>query len=113
MATVEQTNDTSQVNPWWVWTESKSSWRSSIYRDWELKTGALLLLTLLLTYLVTSLISSIAIRRKKNGKETPQMPYWVPFLGNLIPFLWDPPGFCAGATLVSPISSQSYVKEIA
>lgn len=87
MATVEQTNDTSQVNAWRAWTESKSSWRSSVYRDWEFKTGALLLLTLLLTYLVTSLISSIAIRRKKNGKEPPQMPYWVPFLGNLIPFL--------------------------
>ena len=65
---------------------------------WGVMLGALLLLTSLLTYITTFLRSSIAIKRQKVGREPPIMPYWIPFIGNLIPYVWDPSGFCTKTT---------------
>ena len=65
--------------------------------DWRFMVGILLLLIFLLTYLATSLKSKITT----GGKKPPIVPYWVPFLGNLIPFVWDPAGFCSKITQVA------------
>lgn len=51
-----------------------------------------------LTFVTTSVKSSLAFRDKGNEKHPIPIPYWIPFLGNLIPFLWDPAGFCSWTT---------------
>lgn len=56
--------------------------------------GRFIVLTFLFTYTVTLLKSSIAIRSKRNGREPPMVPYWIPFMGNLLPFISDPYKYC-------------------
>jgi ABC-type anion transport system duplicated permease subunit len=60
--------------------------------------GLSVVLTFLLTYTITFLKSSMGLRSKKNGREPPMAPYWIPFLGNLLPFLRDPFTYCAETT---------------
>ena len=67
--------------------------QSNFHYDWRLIIGISLLLTFPITYLMTSLKSSIAIREKRLWREPPIMPYWIPYLGNLLPLLWDPSEF--------------------
>ena len=65
---------------------------------WGVMLAASLLLTFLLTYITTFLRSSISIKRRKVGGQPPIIPYWIPFIGNLIPYIWDPSGFCTKTT---------------
>lgn len=58
---------------------------------------ALLFMLLLLTYLLTSLRSNFALRTKISRKP-PIAPYFIPFLGNLLPFILNPAEFCAKTT---------------
>lgn len=75
-----------------------SFYRSTSQWDWKIKIGAGLLLLTLATYLTTSLESWIVIQSKKKEKRPPTVPYWIPFVRNLIPFLWDPARFFHRAT---------------
>ena len=68
---------------------------SALQYDRRVFIGTVLVLTFLITYLMTSLKSGIAIRRKKRGAKPPIMPYWIPFLGNMVPLLWDPSEYCS------------------
>lgn len=60
--------------------------------------GLSIVLTFLLTYIITLLKSSMGLRSKKHGREPPLAPYWIPFFGNLLPFIWDPFTYCAETT---------------
>ncbi len=66
--------------------------------------GLFIVLAFLLTYTITFMRSIVALRSKKHGREPPMAPYWIPFLGNLLPFIWDPFKYCAEATWVPTCS---------
>ena len=68
---------------------------SILQYDWRVRTATSLCLAFVLTYLATSVKSSMAIRSTRTQKKPPIVPYWLPFFGNLFPFLWDPPAFCS------------------
>lgn len=63
--------------------------------------GLLIALTFLLTYTTTLVKSSKLLRSNDRGRKPPIAPYWIPFLGNLLPFVWDPFTYCAEITCVS------------
>ena len=65
-----------------------------LHSDGRLLLAALTFCIPVITFLVTSIKSSITIRSSKIS-EPPILPYWIPFVGNLIPFLRDVPGFAA------------------
>jgi hypothetical protein len=69
--------------------------------------GLSIVLTFLLTYTITLLKSSMGLRSKKHGREPPMVPYWIPFLGNLLPFVWDPFTYCAETTWVSYLLTRT------
>lgn len=62
--------------------------------------GLSVVLTFVLTYMITFIKSSIRLRSKKYGREPPMAPYWIPFLGNLLSFAWDPFTYCVETTCV-------------
>ena len=51
----------------------------------------------LITYVITWLRCMITMRSTK-VTEPPIVPYWIPFVGNLIPFLRDVPKFASDMT---------------
>ncbi|MCJ1466439.1 hypothetical protein MMC07_005058 [Pseudocyphellaria aurata] len=64
--------------------------------DWKLVLALAVISTLAGTYLVTSLRSVVALRNhKQHGKRPPILPYWIPFVGSLIPYLRDSPRLAA------------------
>ena len=65
---------------------------------WTLALSSMLLLIPVSTYLVTSLKSAYALRGKKSEQIPPIVPYWIPFLGNVLSFARDAPGFAAQIT---------------
>jgi hypothetical protein len=66
------------------------------HQDWKLMIVLAVASTLLMTYLITSVQSAIAWRsHKEHGKRPPILPYWIPFVGNLISYLWDGPRLAA------------------
>ena len=83
-------------------TLKKGNYRSELdlQYDWGLVIGLAIVLTFLLTYTYTHLKSSMGLKSKKDGREPPIVPYWIPFLGNLIPFIRDPFTYCADITFV-------------
>ncbi|KAL2045340.1 hypothetical protein N7G274_002423 [Stereocaulon virgatum] len=62
--------------------------------DWRKVIGLCIALTFVSTYTITLLKSTIGLRSKKHGREPPIAPYWIPFLGNLLPLIWDPFTHC-------------------
>ena len=65
----------------------------ALLASWEVSTALAIALLFIVTYMATSLKSVIAIRGKKDGREPPIVPYWIPILGNLIPLVWNTAGF--------------------
>jgi hypothetical protein len=64
--------------------------------DWKLMAVVTLASILLSTYLTTTIQSTMAMwSSRKQGKKPPIVPYWIPFLGSVIPYLWDGPGLAA------------------
>ena len=61
-------------------------------RYWERGTIYLFaaFLPLLSTYLLTYLSYRTTLRSNKQEKKPPVAPYWIPFVGHLIPFLRNP-----------------------
>lgn len=57
-----------------------------------------ILLIPLLTYTLTFLKSEYALRKQTSEQVPPIVPYWFPFLGNVIHFARDAPGFAAHIT---------------
>lgn len=68
--------------------------------------GLAIVLIFLLTYTITLLKSSAALRSSKFGREPPMVPYWIPFLGNLLPFIRDPFSYCEETMYVSCFSPE-------
>lgn len=60
---------------------------------WKAEFGVGLLCVTITTFLITSLKSWIAVQSIKQERMPPVVPYWVPFLRNLVPFVWDPARF--------------------
>jgi hypothetical protein len=54
---------------------------------WKVSIGASLLIIPTVTYLITSIWLLLDLQSTKDGREPPLKPYWVPFLGDLFPFL--------------------------
>lgn len=77
------------------------------YRKYAI--GLSIILTFLLTYTVTLLKSKVALRSSKYGREPPIVPYWIPFLGNLLPFVRDPFSYCDETTYVSYLYTRASV----
>lgn len=64
--------------------------------DWKLVAILVVASILFSTYLATTMQSALAMRSsKKQGKRPPIVPYWVPFLGSVVPYLWDGPRLAA------------------
>lgn len=57
--------------------------------DWRITVVVASLLPFALTYLITSLRAFLAANNKGDSRSAPIAPYAVPFLGNLISFLYD------------------------
>ncbi|MCJ1468018.1 hypothetical protein MMC07_006644 [Pseudocyphellaria aurata] len=58
--------------------------------DWKLVLALAVISTLAGTYLVTSWRSVVALTsHKQHGKRPPILPYWIPFVGSLIPYVRD------------------------
>ena len=48
------------------------------------------------TYLATNIQSLLAVQgSKQQRKRPPIVPYWIPFLGSVLSYLWDGPGLAA------------------
>lgn len=69
-----------------------------VYTNWKIWTGPLIYLLLISNYLITSWRSSQAARSKCSKREPPIVPYWVPFLGSLVPIVRDSAGFVSQIT---------------
>ncbi len=91
--TLESDNVAAKVGQWQISSVSNHPLASRFQCNWKLFMGISLVLAFPITYLITSLKSKLAIRGKELGGKPPIMPYWVPFLGNFLPLLWDPCGF--------------------
>ena len=80
---------------------SQVIWRTlsalSLY-DWTTIAALLLALTCFSTYAITTATSALALRSKKNGKDPPVVPYFLPLLGNSISLIRDTPGFIDALT---------------
>ena len=66
--------------------------------DWTTIVAVVLVLIFLSTYVITTVISAFALRSKKDGRDPPVVPYFIPFLGNSLSVAWDMPGFIATIT---------------
>ena len=55
-----------------------------------------------ITYLISTLRALVSINQAGNGKKPPTIPYWIPYLGNLIPFVRDTAGFLEEVSCVLP-----------
>ena len=62
----------------------------SIVWDWRLATLVMLSLPFISTYLITLMEAEIALRSKKDARQPPTFPFWVPFLGHGVPLIWNP-----------------------
>jgi hypothetical protein len=58
-------------------------------RDWRLAAIGFCLFPFALTYLITYFLGILAAWRRGKGKLPPNIPYAVPFLRNLIPFVFN------------------------
>ncbi|MCJ1468680.1 hypothetical protein MMC07_007309 [Pseudocyphellaria aurata] len=68
----------------------------AILGDWKLVLALAVISTLAGTYLITSLRSVVALTsHKQHGKRPPVLPYWIPFVGSVIPFVRDGPRLAA------------------
>jgi len=55
--------------------------------------ATIVVLPFLLTYILSS-IRFMRMRRAKHGsRHPPLIPYWIPFVGHTIPFVFNTPGF--------------------
>ena len=66
--------------------------------SWMSITAVTFLSMFLSTYAVTTLNSALALQSRKDGREPPGVPYFIPFIGNSISFAWDPAAFVASTT---------------
>lgn len=57
-----------------------------------------ILLLFPMTYLTTSFTSTMTVHKKGSAKEPPTVPFWIPVLGNIIPFLMDGAAFASSIT---------------
>lgn len=72
-----------------------------INHDWRLLAAAAVTSMIFITYVVTSLQSFLAMNSaKQHGKRPPTVPYWIPFVGNVISFFWDGPRLAAKVVYV-------------
>lgn len=62
-------------------------------QHWQVWVSGILAIVLSATYLSTTLQSRTALISSKDGTNPPLLPYWIPFLGHSIPFLWDTGAF--------------------
>lgn len=75
-----------------------------INHDWKLLAAAAITSMLFTTYAVTSLQSVLAMNSaKQHGKRPPTVPYWIPFVGNVISFFWDGPRLAAKVVYVKTL----------
>lgn len=65
--------------------------------SWSYALSSIVLIPVL-TFILTSLKSAYALRSNKSEQLPPIVPYWLPFLGNVIDFARDAPGFAAQIT---------------
>ena len=64
--------------------------------DWKLMAVLSITSLLVVTYVITWWQSTIAMRSyEKHGRRPPILPYWLPYLGHLVPFLRDGPRLAA------------------
>ena len=64
---------------------------------WKISTCVFLLVPVL-TYIVTSVKCVLRMRDTSSDRKPPILPYWLPFVGNLIPFALNMPKFAADIT---------------
>lgn len=102
-------NLSAEVKQWQDWRIGSHLSPSSSPYDWRKVIGLSIVLTFLLTYTITFLKSSIGLRSKKHGREPPMAPYWIPFLGNLLPFIWDPFTYCDETACVPRLLTRTSV----
>ncbi|KAI9739478.1 MAG: hypothetical protein M1818_005166 [Claussenomyces sp. TS43310] len=69
-----------------------------VSQDWRLNILLIFMAVPILTYVFSSLKSLMAIRSRKSGVRPAIVPYWLPFLGNMFAFVWDPPAFASSLT---------------
>lgn len=69
-----------------------------VHTNWKTWTGPLIFILLTSNYLITSWRSSQAIRSKSKKREPPIVPYWIPFVGSLVPVVKDSAGFVSQIT---------------
>lgn len=71
--------------------------------------GLAIVLIFLLTYTITLLKSRATLQSSKCGREPPMVPYWIPFLGILLPFIRDPFSYCEETMYVSCLFTRTSV----
>ncbi|MCJ1391521.1 hypothetical protein MMC18_004385 [Xylographa bjoerkii] len=95
--TLEPGNVTFKIGQWQIPKMDGHRSYTDFPYDWSIVIATSFFLAFLFTYLITSLKSSIALGTKRFSRKPPIMPYWIPFFGNIIPFLWNPASFCSKA----------------
>lgn len=73
-----------------------------ILENWMSIVSILVILLPGVTYLVSTALALWSINQAGNGKKPPTIPYWIPYLGNLIPFVRDTAGFLENVSCVLP-----------
>lgn len=72
------------------------AWLQATSLDWIHIVAIAIAVIHSVTYLTTSMLSALAVRSsKQNGKRPPILPYWIPFIGNLIDYFRDGPQLAA------------------
>lgn len=80
--------------------------------DCKLLAAAAITSMLFITYVVTSLQSVLAMNSaKQHGKRPPTVPYWIPFLGNVISFFWNGPRLTAQVVYVKTLLTSTEAVE--
>ena len=79
-----------------MWSDNHSSIIVALV-NWKYAFSSILLIPVF-TYVATSLKSAYALRSNKSEQAPPIVPYWIPFLGNVVAFARDAPGFAAQIT---------------
>ena len=78
-----------------IWSTKGLVLKLTSYQKWQSLVLMLLLLAFVTTYFATSLKSYMALHNRRAQKIPPIMPYWLPFFGNLLPFLRNPAAYCS------------------
>jgi hypothetical protein len=64
-----------------------------VSEHWKTALGVCLVLTPLVNYTYMTIRTQLALRSKTEGRDAPELPYFIPYLGHLLSVAYDAHGF--------------------